>query len=223
MTTVANILTAVGYRIFTGGSTTITASSEPNQSECIQWINEVCEELLTICIQEGSEIGRTTASVSLVDGTSSYSDLTALLFAPVLMRDQEGDQYSGYIEKTNVRNPLTLTTEAAVIDYDPALESEPCEFYIDGSNNLIFLPTPDDSYTAKIPYYPYHTALTATTDTVPLLKIFDNVIIEAVTMRAQNREEYDLTFELKWFSYIRSQAKKIIYMRKNLTTTFVNN
>ena len=218
MTTVANILTAVGYRI----NETISASSDPTQTECIQWINEVCEELLTVCIETGSEIGRTTASISLVDGTSSYADLASLLFAPTSLRGTDGCEYSGYIQKTNVRNPLILTTEAALIDYDPSLESEPCEFYIDGSNNLIFLPTPDDSYTAKIPYYPYHTALTATTDTIPFKRIYDNVIIESVVMRAQNRDEYDLTFELKWFSYIRSQAKKIIYLRKNPNVKIVN-
>lgn len=221
MTTVANILTAVGYRIFSDG-TAIDTSSEPSQAECIQWTNEVCEELLTICITTGSEIGRTTATVSLVDGTASYNDLASLLFAPATMRGKDGMNYSGFILKTSVRNPLKLTTEDALIDHDPSNESEPDEFYIDGSNNLIFLPTPDDSYTAKIPYYPYHTALTATSDTIPFKKIFDNVIIESVVMRAQNRDEYDLTYELKWFSYIRSQAKKIIYMRKNPNVSFVN-
>jgi len=220
-TTVANILTAVGYRLFSDG-TAISSTTDPSQAECIQWTNEVCEELLTICIERVSEIGRTTATITLADGTASYSDLAALLFSPVIMRDSEGSQFSGYIEKTNVRNPLKLTTEAAKVDYDPALESEPVEFYIDGSNSLIFLPTPDATYTAKIPYYPYHTTLTATTDTVPFMRIFDNVIIEAVTMRAQNRDEYDLSFELKWFSYIRGQARKIIAMRKNETVGFVN-
>jgi hypothetical protein len=86
---------------------------------------------------------------------------------------------------------------------------------------VIFRPTPDDEYTAEIPYYPYHTTLTLTTATVPFLKVFDHVITESVTMRAQNRDEYDLSFELKWFSYIRKQARKIIAMRKNETVRFV--
>lgn len=222
MTTVANILTAVGYRIFNDGTTTISSSSEPSQAECIQWINEVCEELLTLCVEYGSEIGRTTGTITLADGTASYADLATTLFTPTLMHDDAGDQFSGYIQKTNVRNPLRLVTEGALINYDPALESEPCEFFVDGSNNLIFLPTPDDTYTAKIPYYACHTTLTATDDTVPFVKVFDNVIIESVTMRAQNRDEYDLTFELKWYSYIRNQARKIIYMRKNATVRFMN-
>lgn len=222
MTTVANILTAVGYRLLNDGSGSISSTSEPNQTECIQWINEVCEELLTICVETGSEIGRTTGTITLADGDSSYDDLATTLFTPTVMRASDGSQYSGFILKTNSRNPLTLTTEAALIDYDPALESEPQEFYIDGSNNVIFLPTPDTTYTAKIPYYAYHTTLTATTDTIPFKKVFDNVIIESVTMRAQNRDEYDLTFELKWYSYIRGQAKKIIYMRKNAVVSFRN-
>ena len=222
MTTVANILTRVEYRIFPDTDQSISTTSEPSSTECIQWVNEVCEELLTVCIEMKSEIGRTLGSITLADGTASYADLTSVLFSPVIMRGLDGEQFSGWILKTNVRNPLTLGIEADLIDFDPALESEPTSFYIDGSNNVIFMPTPDTTYTAKIPYYPYHTTLTATTNTVPFLKVFDNVIVESVTMRAQNREEYDLSFELKWFSYIRKQARKIIAMRRNETVRFVN-
>jgi hypothetical protein len=220
-TTVADILTQVGYRVFSDG-TAISTTTEPSQAECIKWMNEVCEELLTICVEMGSEVGRTTASITLADGDDDYTDLASLLFAPVIMWDDNGEQFSGWIEKTNVRNPLRLVTEAASVDYDPALESEPTEFYIDGLNTLYFLPTPDATYTAKIPYYPYHTALSATTDTIPFLRIFDSVIVESVTMRAQNRDEYDLSFELKWFSYIRKQARKMLSMRQNATVKFIN-
>ncbi len=221
-TTVANMLTWVGYRIFTDGSTTISSSSEPSQAECIQWLNEVCEELLTVCIERGSEIGRSTASITLADGDKDYTDLASTLLTPYEMIDSDGQRFCGWIEKTNVRNPLKLGTEADSVNYDPAAESEPGMFYIDGSNTLIFLNTPDDTYTAKIPYYAVHTILTVTTDTVPFVRVFDNVIIEAVTMRSQNREEYDLSFELKWFGYIRKQARKIIAMRKGETVKIVN-
>jgi len=217
-TTVANMLTWVGYRLFPDGETTISSSSEPNQAECIQWINEVCSELLTVCVTAGSEIGRSSVSITTVDGTSSYTDLATLIFAPVVMFDRNGNQFSGYIEKTNVRNPLRLVSADALIDENPAEESEPTMFYLDGANAVTFIPQPDDEYTAVIPYYPYHTILTLTTNTVPFMNVFDNVILESVVMRAQNREEYDLAYELKWFSYIRSQAKKIIYLRKNPTT-----
>lgn len=222
MTTVANILTNVGYRLYPDGSTTISTTSEPTQAECMQWINETCEELLTVCVEMGSEIGRTApASIGLTDGTSSYSDLAATLFAPVIYKDAKGDQFSGWIEKTNERKPLRLITEAAIIDYNPSLESEPSCFYIDGSNNLVFVPTPDSSYTAKIPYYSYFTELLVVGDQIPFLKVFDLVITEAVVLKAQNREEYELGFELRWFKYIRGQARKIIMMRKNPTTRIV--
>jgi hypothetical protein len=213
-TTVANILTAVGYRVFLDG-TAISATTEPSQAECIQWMNETCEELLTVCVEMGTEIGRTTASITLADGDKDYTDLAALLFAPTFLHDSDGETFSGWIEKTNVRNPLKLTTEAASIDFDPALESEPTEFYISADNTLYFLPTPDATYTAKIPYYAYNTVLTLTTSVIPFLKVFDHVITESVAMRAQNRAEYDLSFELKWFSYIRTQGRKILSMRKN--------
>jgi len=217
-TLVSDMLTWVGYRLFPDGSTTITASSEPNQSECLQWINEVCNELLTVCVTTGSEIGRSSGSITTEDGESTYTDLAALMFAPVLMYDKDGKQFSGYIEKTNVRNPLRLVGADALIDEIPSEENEPTMFTINGANGIQFFPQPDDEYTAVIPYYPYHTILTLTTNTIPFMQIFDNVILESVVMRAQNREEYDLSYELKWFSYIRSQAKKILYLRKNPTT-----
>ena len=217
-TLVSDMLTWVGYRLFPDGETTISTSSEPTQAEAIQWINEVCNELLTVCITMNSEIGRSSVSITTVDGTSSYTDLAALIFAPVLMYDRNGRQFSGYIEKTNVRNPLRLVGADALIDENPAEEGEPVEFYINGANGITFFPQPDAAYTAVIPYYPYHTILTLTTNTIPFMRIFDNVILESVVMRAQNREEYDLSYELKWYSYIRSQAKKILYLRKNPTT-----
>jgi hypothetical protein len=227
MTTVANILTNVGYRLFPDGSTAIGTSSEPTQAECIQWINETCEELLTVCIETNSELGRRlpasgggagSAPISLVDGTSQYSDYASYFFSPVIYRENNGDQFSGWIEKTRERVPLRLFREEDLINYDPSLEKEPEGFYVSPINTFVFVPTPDTSYTAIIPYYPYHTTLTATTDTIPFLKVFDHVITEAVVLRAQNREEYDLGFELKWFGHIRAQARKIIMMRKNPKT-----
>jgi hypothetical protein len=214
-TTVANILTKVGYRLYPDTTTSIGTTSEPTSTECIAWMNEIGEELLTICVELGSEIGRSTASISFTDGDADYTDLAALLFAPVVMRDKQGNQFSGWIEKTNSREPLKLVTEAEKLEYDPALESEPECFYIDGSNTIYPLPVPDTSYTAMIPYYAYHTALTATTDTVPYMQIFDNVYIEALAMRQFARNEYDLGYEFKWFNYVRKQARKILSMRKN--------
>lgn len=213
-TTVTNMLTWVGYRV----GTTISSSSEPTQAECLQWINEVCSELLTVCVEGGTEIGRSTASITLADGTATYTDLATTLLTPLEMIDTKGEAFCGWIEKTNERNMLKLTTEAKSIEYDPAHEDEPVEFYLNGSNGLVFLPTPDATYTAKIPYYAVHTILTVVGDTVPFKGVFDNVIIESVTMRAQNRDEYDLSFELNWFKYIRGQARKIIALRKGTTT-----
>jgi hypothetical protein len=110
-----------------------------------------------------------------------------------------------------------LTTEEALVDLDPSLESEPTSFYINGANGIVFVPTPDDEYTVKMPYYGYLTALTLTTSTIPFMRIFDHVITESVVMRSQNREEYELGYELRWFQYIREQARKIIFIRKNPT------
>ena len=216
MALVSDILTAIGYRLFLDG-TTISTTSEPTQAECIRWINETIEELTTVCIETGSEIGRTTGTITLADGTDTYTDLATSLFAPVIYRDMNGDQFSGWIQKTSERVPLKLITESELINHNPSTEAQPTHFYINGSNGLVFVPTPDSEYTFKIPYYGYPTAITLTTQTIPFLRIFDHVITESVVMRAQNREEYELGFELKWYGYIRDQARKILHMRRNPT------
>jgi len=205
-TTVANILTAVGYRLFTDPAQTIATSSHPSQAECIQWLNEDIKWLLGICAEEGSELGRTTGSITTTASTASYNDFIADLYTPAP---------SGWVLKTNSRNRIKLVTEEASLDYNPATTSEPEAFYIDGSNNVIFLNTPDDTYTVKIPYWQIQTALTITTNTVPFLGLFDNLLIETMVIRAQNREEYDLSLEMKWMSFLTDKARRVIQMRKN--------
>ena len=206
MSTVANILTAVGYRIFTDSAQTIDTSSSPSQAECIQWLNEDIKWLLGICAEEGSELGRTTGSITTTASTASSPTLASDMYTPA--------KY-GWVLKTNSRNRIKLVTEEASLDYNPATESEPDAFYLDGSNNVIFLNTPDDTYTIKIPYWQIQTTLTLTTNTIPFLGLFDNLLIEAMVIRAQNREEYDLSLEMKWMSFLTDKARRVIQMRKN--------
>ena len=96
-TTVANMLTWVEYRLFSSSDQTLTTTSEPSQAECLQWINEVCEELLTVCVTTSSEIGRAMATVTLSDGDSDYPEYQNLIFAPIVMKDSSGEQFSGWI------------------------------------------------------------------------------------------------------------------------------
>jgi len=208
MSTVASILTAVGYRLFSDG-TSIDTTSEPSQAECIQWINETTLWITGICAANGSELGRTTGSITTADGTASYSDLS----------DMYIPYEKGWIVKTYSRDEIVLTTELDSINYDPSDENEPEKYYIDGSNNVVFLPTPDDTYTVKIPYWAVPTALTLTTDTMPFNGIFDNQYIEALVLRAQNRDEYDLSFELKWFGFLQDQIRQAIELRKNINVS----
>jgi len=216
-TTVANMLTWVGYRL----GVTISTSSEPTQAEGIQWINETVAEILTICVERGSEVGRSTATITLADGDADYTDLANTLLAPCEMRDSNGQRFCGWLEKTYSRVPLLLFTEADSIRFNPSNEAEPVGFYVGSDNTLYFLDIPDTAYTAKIPYYPVHTILTATSDTIPYRGVFDNVIVEAVAMRSQNRDEYELGFELNWFKYIRGQARKVLAMRQGETVKVI--
>lgn len=137
-----------------------------------------------------------------------FSDLATTLLVPA---------QKGWIVKDNSRQEITLTTEDQLMNYDPIEATEPTEFYVDGSNNICFPSYPDDVYTIKIPYWQIPTALTDTGDTMPFLGLMDNVFIEAVTIRAQNRDEYDTTFEIKWQSFLVDRIKNIIAMRKKMS------
>ena len=202
MALVSAIFTAVTGRT----DQTISTSSEPTTAQCIQYLNEACEWLVGICAENNSSIGRSQGSITTVDGTASYDDLDPLYTV---------SDY-GWIVKTNSRDKIELTQEDSILDYSPAAtaEGEPTHYYVDGSNNIVFLPTPDAAYSVIIPYWPMPTDLSLTTNTVPFNGVFDGLLIEFITMRIQNRNEYDLDFEYKWLQFLMTQAKRVISMRK---------
>jgi len=200
MTTVANIIDAVEARIGQG----ITTSTDFDKDQVYLWIDDACEDILKTCIEYDSELGRTTGTITTVADTASDSTLTGI---------QATAQYA-WILKTYERVELKLTTEKKLLEFAPSETDEPTHFYLDGSNHIYFIPTPDDAYTVKMPYWPQHTLITGDDDTVPFHGIFDRVIIETIVVRYQNREEYEPGYEVKWLSYLREQARKIILMRK---------
>jgi hypothetical protein len=136
-----------------------------------------------------------------------YGGLATTLYCPA----QEG-----WIVEGHSRDKITLITESELVNYDPLEATEPANFYVDGSNNICFPSYPDDVYTVKIPYWRIPTALTTTTETVPFLGLMDNVFVEAVTIRAQNRDEYDVSGEYKWLSFLDERVKRVIAMRKKM-------
>ena len=137
-----------------------------------------------------------------------YDDLASSIYCPA---------QSGWVVDGRARNIITLTTEEVLTEYDPVEVTEPTEFYVDGENTICFPSYPDAAYTIKIPYWRIPTVLTTTTDTMPFLGLFDNVFVEAVAWRAQNRDEYDITTEQKWTSFLMDRAKRVIEMRKKMT------
>jgi hypothetical protein len=136
-----------------------------------------------------------------------YGGLASTLYVPA---------QKGWIVEDHSRDILTLTTEDVLVDFDPLEATEPSQFYVDGENNICFPSYPDDVYTVKIPYWRIPVALTATGDTMPFMGLMDNVFIEAVTIRAQNRDEYDTSVELRWQSFLLDRVKRIIEMRKKM-------
>lgn len=119
----------------------------------------------------------------------------------------------GWIQKQYERAQITLTTEDDAMNYSPTLIAEPEKFYIDSSNNVVFLPTPNAALIVRIPYYSIP-SITASGDTMPFMGIFDLIIIEAATIRYQNREEYDVGIELNWLKFLLERARAIIWARK---------
>jgi len=276
MSTVATLLTSVGYRL--GGGITISASSDPSQAACFQWINETNLWIAGLCAEYNSDLNRTIGTITTIAAditaataaspcsiTATSHGLMTSGTAGVVIKDVVGmtelndTEYTatyvsanavtigidstdyttytsggyiskrifddlatyllvpaqeGWIVKEGYRSPINLITEDQIIDYDPTEATEPAYFYVDGSNNVCFPSYPDDAYTIKIPYWQIPTTLTATSDTMPFLGLMDNVVIEAVTIRAQNRDEYDVSGEYKWQSFLMERVRNIIYMRK---------
>lgn len=135
-----------------------------------------------------------------------YTDLTSYLYAPAK---------KGWIQKTHERVPIELTTEDALMEYDPAEVGEPTHFYVDGDNHIHFIPTPDDAYVIKIPYWKITTAITLTTSTIPFNGLLDSLIVEAVEMRAKIREELDPAETQNWFKFLGDRVKNLSWLRKH--------
>jgi len=144
---------------------------------------------------------------------AEYTDLASDIYAPCEMVDGKGDLYAGWIKGDTTRNPLQLTTESSCIDYNPTGVAEPTKFYLDASGNVTFLQTPDDAYTIKIPYWQIQTAVSGTS-TMPFGGIFDNLLIQSLVLRIQNKDEHDPSYELTWFKFLSEKARKLIHMRK---------
>lgn len=198
-------ITATSHGLITSGTAEVVIKSVSGMTE----LNDteytatyVSANALTLGIDSSAYTAYTSGGYI---SKRKYSTLATTLYTPC----QEG-----WIVKSNSRDKITLTSEKALLDYDPVEATEPSEFYVDGSNNICFPSYPDDAYTIKIPYYTLPTALTQTSDTMPFLGLMDNVFIEALAIRAQNRDEYDTTFELKWQSFLLDRVRAVIAMRK---------
>ena len=208
MSTVSTILTSVGYKL--GGGISISSTSDPSQATCIQWLNETISWVTALCAEENTDLGRKLGTITTVEGTTEYDDLCDDIYAPA---------QQGWIVHTTYRSPIQLRSEDVLMDYDPSESVEPTEFYLDGENQICFPSEPDDAYTVKIPYWEIPVALTATTDIVPFFGIMDNVFIESIVIRAQDRDEYDLAYSLKWQSFLMDRVRRAIALRKRTSVS----
>jgi hypothetical protein len=51
---------------------------------------------------------------------------------------------------------------------------------------------------------------------IPFNGVFDNLYLEAASIRFQNIEEYQQEVEQSWLSFLMTEAKKVIEVRKSL-------
>jgi len=278
-TTVTDFLTKLGIRL----KKTISATSDPTSNQVYHVINEISDWLSVICMENKSELGRKTGTITLADGTASYDDFVDDIIAP---------DTKGWLLKTYSRDEIVLTTEEDTLNYSPyaSNETQPEKFYVDMNGNVIFLQTPETEYTAYIPYWYHQTRISAASYTItgaskaspcvltfsgghgfktgdriyvadvagmtelnskyytvtyvtsttlsldgvastayttytsagtasvmiPFNGIFDNLYLEAASIRFQSIEEYQQEVEQSWLAFLMTEAKKVIEVRKSM-------
>ena len=211
MSTVSSLISAVEYRL---GGRSIDSSTTPSLEQCLSQLNSDIGWILGKCAEQNSDLGRTTGSITTVAGTDSYSNFATDMYAP--------SNY-GWVLDTYSRNKIVLTTEESILDYNPhsSGRAEPTHFYVDSSNNVVFLPTPDDAYSMRIPYWQVQTTLTAKSDTMPFSGLFDSVLVESLTLRLTDnyKGEEESGYEYKWFQSLDKRVSRMIEIRKNLASS----
>lgn len=204
-------VTSASHGFSTGDVVTIAGvvgMTEVNDTEFT--ITKVDSDTYTIGVDTSSYTAYSSGGYGY---KAAYNDFASTLYAVAVMTDEDGESFSGWIEKTDSRVPLQLVTEASKTKYEPGSTSEPDSFYLDGSNNIVFLDTPDDDYTIKIPYYSTQ-SVSKRTDTVPFLNIFNSLIKEAVSTKYLYRTREDAGIEWNWFSFVKSRAERLLRLRK---------
>ena len=204
MATVENIIDEVEDEI----KQTITASSDGvTPAKCIRFLNRISDHIVNLCVTQRSELGKTTGSITTVDGTASYTTFATTMHTP--------DKW-GYILKTDSKPLIKLISEHESTGYGFATtqEAEPEAFYVTGANAIVLCPTPDAVYTVAIPYWYKQTTLTAESDTIPFNGLFDDLYTRCLSMWVQNRDEYRQDFELNWRNEILGSVLAVLDARK---------
>lgn len=204
MSTVSTIITALEYRI----GSSIDSGTNPSFEQCLSQLNADIQWILGMCAECNSELGRTTGTITTVDGTAYYTTLASDMYTP---------SYYGWVEGTYSRDRIELTTEESSLDFSPHTsgEAQPTHFYVTAAGTVYLLPTPDAVYTVKIPYWQVQTALTAKTSTMPFAGLFDSILIESLHTRLLHKFEQDPSYEFKWFQNLTQRVRNLIEMRKN--------
>lgn len=135
MSTVASLLTALGYRLFDDPDLqSIDADSNPTQTEILQWLNDGCEVLINLLAERQSNFGRTNGqfTTSIV---RKITDITQADPAVVTTSEAHGlagtetvwiDGVGGMIEINKSSSEITIpsTTTISLTDIDASAYTE---------------------------------------------------------------------------------------------------
>lgn len=197
--TVSDLMSRVSDDIMRTISST---STDPTLAKALRYYNRVIDSIVQICVSQKSEVGRFLAFLSTTDGTAEYTTYKDTIYAL--------DKW-GYVLETYAKNEMELISEKDSMGYGFATtqESEPSAYYLNSKNYIVLCPTPDTTYTVKIPYWKKHTdvaaltySMTAATQANPCvitvashpLQTDDRVYIDSVVGMTQlNGSFYDVT------------------------------
>lgn len=149
--------------------------------EINQYINNSITELYDLLVSVNEDYYVTSGTVSLVNGTDSYSlpaDFYKLLGVDV---DYNGQQIA--------IKPFMFAERSRM---QTALSGAPFRYRLQGSN-IKFIPEPDTSYTVTLWYVPRFTALSADASTFDGINGWEEYVIVDAAIKMLQKEESDVS------------------------------
>jgi hypothetical protein len=180
-----------------------------SDSELLSYINDTLELIYEILVDCDSELIRTgSGTFDTVSGTEAYD----------LASNTMGDFWSPYRIWCPTAGPKELTQVNTDERYEYQIDAttwnqgEPWFYYLEG-DNIGILPIPDGIYQINLKYYPNFVPLATTAANMPLRNLFNLQVMEAVKMKAKNRDMVNTGIETALMSLFQERAAAIMRKR----------